>query len=216
MSIKIWNADKPKDLPRISKNIHGLLEDFNNIPRSQILQSQLLAWHSRIYMGCQVPNDNYLGQFRGDPIDPDLEQYRIRVGNSKEGVWPEMVQQSMDELFIRLNTSFAYLDGFIPDLAQSADQVAEVLRLTGLAHGELIRIHPFVNGNGRIARLLANYISLRYGIPAFVAIKPRPMGVTYVAAAEKSLGHPPKFQGDHTATIAVFHNMLAELLKENG
>ena len=38
-----------------------------------------------------------------------------------------------------------------------------VLKAASYAHCELLRIHPFVNGNGRLARTVVNYFAVRYG-----------------------------------------------------
>ncbi|MCL2283688.1 MAG: Fic family protein [Fibromonadales bacterium] len=43
-----------------------------------------------------------------------------------------------------------------------------VIELAALFHYRYIRIHPFEDGNGRIARLLVNYILLRHGYPMIV------------------------------------------------
>ncbi len=43
-----------------------------------------------------------------------------------------------------------------------------VIELATLFHYRYIRIHPFEDGNGRIARLLVNYILLRHGYPMIV------------------------------------------------
>jgi fido (protein-threonine AMPylation protein) len=40
------------------------------------------------------------------------------------------------------------------------------LRVASYVHCEVIRIHPFVNGNGRVARLCLNYFARRYGMRA--------------------------------------------------
>jgi len=42
------------------------------------------------------------------------------------------------------------------------------VELASLFHYRYIRIHPFEDGNGRIARLLVNYILLRHGYPMIV------------------------------------------------
>jgi Fic family protein len=42
------------------------------------------------------------------------------------------------------------------------------VELAALFHFRCIRIHPFEDGNGRIARLIVNYILLRHGYPMFV------------------------------------------------
>lgn len=42
------------------------------------------------------------------------------------------------------------------------------VELATLLHYRYIRIHPFEDGNGRIARLLINYVMLRYGYPMII------------------------------------------------
>ena len=88
----------------------------------------------------------------------------------------------------------------------SSDQLAAVLDVCAWAHAEWVRIHPFANGNGRIARLLASSIAMRYGLPPFVRLRPRPDG-GYGAAGEKAM------QGDWQPTVGVFRQMLRESLK---
>jgi hypothetical protein len=74
------------------------------------------------------------------------------------------------------------------------------------AHGEWARIHPFANGNGRIARLWANWIAMRYGVPPFVRLRPRPEGTSYADAAAASM------RGNFEAVVPVFRDMLEEFL----
>ena len=45
---------------------------------------------------------------------------------------------------------------------ENADEIHPVLR-AGIAHHELVRIHPFIDGNGRVARVLASLILLLGG-----------------------------------------------------
>ncbi|GAB6008872.1 Fic family protein [Dysgonomonas reticulitermitis] len=42
------------------------------------------------------------------------------------------------------------------------------VELASLVHYRYIRIHPFEDGNGRIARLLVNYVLMRYGYPMVI------------------------------------------------
>lgn len=52
------------------------------------------------------------------------------------------------------------------------------------AHKEFVIIHPFVDGNGRVARLLMNLILLQAGY--IVAIIPPPLRRQYISSLEKS------------------------------
>jgi len=52
-------------------------------------------------------------------------------------------------------------------------------------HHELIRIHPFDDGNGRVVRLLVNYVLLRAGLlPLVVKSKDRPRYLETIAFAD--------------------------------
>ncbi|MEO8004986.1 MAG: Fic family protein, partial [Betaproteobacteria bacterium] len=86
-----------------------------------------------------------------------------------------------------------------------ADGLAEVLQLAAWAHAEWVRIHPFANGNGRTARLWANAILLRYGVPPVIRLRPRPDGDYEQAAAQA-------MNGDWEPTYVVFFEMLTDYL----
>jgi hypothetical protein len=68
-----------------------------------------------------------------------------------------------------------------------------------------VRIHPFANGNGRTARLWANYVLMRYGLPPIVRLRPRPDGGYGVAGAAA-------MDGDWEPTVAVFRKLLLDEL----
>lgn len=54
--------------------------------------------------------------------------------------------------------------------------------VAALAHYKLVMIHPFVDGNGRTARLLMNLLLLQYGYP--LAIIKKEQRSAYIAAIE--------------------------------
>jgi Fic/DOC family len=109
-----------------------------------------------------------------------------------------------------LLTALASLDAAVPvGAAVGQAELMAVLRLMALVHGEWVRIHPFANGNGRTARVWANWTALRYGLPAFVRLKPRPAHLLYAGAAAASM------RGDHDPMIVALHSMLRDYLMAN-
>lgn len=71
-----------------------------------------------------------------------------------------------------------------------------------------IRQRPWADS----ACVWANFVALRYSLPAFVRIEPRPDGDAYGRAGNASMGRPPGFNGDHMPIAAVFARMLARAL----
>ena len=75
------------------------------------------------------------------------------------------------------NTSFMNYQKVIPALDALCDELNKKMHLTQtisqielsfFAHYELVNIHPFLDGNGRTARLLMNFIQKRYNLPLSV------------------------------------------------
>ena len=81
-------------------------------------------------------------------------------------------------------------------------------RALATVHAELILIHPFREGNGRCARLLATLMGLQAGLPVldFGGIR----GETkrrYIAAVHAALGH------DHRPMAEIFRGVIARTLR---
>lgn len=203
-----WSDDPQDDLALIGQNskdtLRSAVEHARRRQRPTV--ALVLGWHSTIFEGCRVPVDYYVGNFRdSDPDCPYLDGYRVGVGDY-EGTTPADVPRAVNRFLDSVRVAIARLDGVIgPDEAPTT--IAEldgILRLAGLAHGEWVRIHPFANGNGRTARLWANWVLARYGLRPVVRIRPRPIGTRYGAAAIESM------QGNHVPMIHVIRDMLEE------
>jgi Fic family protein len=67
--------------------------------------------------------------------------------------------------------------------AEEEKRAFNPVETAALCHYRYIRIHPFEDGNGRIARLLVNYILLRHGFPMIVI--PSSARSNYLEALEK-------------------------------
>ena len=184
--------------------------------RQLLTSERLREWHRMLYQGCAVPSAQYVGNYRGDVSQADLIDYEVGLGvpmvgpPDRVGVWSRDVAPAIDRFFRELMAALVALDALIPDpLAPlTRAQLQRVITVCAVAHGEWVRIHPFANGNGRVARLLANAIAMRCGLRPFVELKPRPTDVMYARAARESMGRPPDFSGNHAPTIALFAHYL--------
>lgn len=96
-----------------------------------------------------IPTDVEFGNNRGTRHMDVPEECRALLGN-------------VAGLIGQLDTLQGQMD--------STDFAAEVLKVAAYLHCELIRIHPFANGNGRTARACINYFAWRYGM------RPLPIG----------------------------------------
>jgi fido (protein-threonine AMPylation protein) len=223
MTVPSWHEDDPRNLSRIQRNAAQLIMELRSsaAQRTVLTPDELCRWHARLHAGCEVPVAGYVGHFRGDPAVKELIDYEVGLGPAlkdgnpeKMGVWAQRVSDEMAAVLTGLNAVFSDLDARLPvgKSPSTADQILQVISFAALAHGEFLRVHPFANGNGRIARLLVAFICLRYGLPMFLHIKPRPESDDYLRASRDSMGRPPDFLGSHTTTTAVFAHMLADVL----
>lgn len=179
--------------------------------RTEPSLDQTRQWHREIMTGLQVlapAHGSWIGHFRGEA---GQENIRVRVGGV-EGIDPSQVREELKRFESRLRTLVKHLDemlspGVLPDHTETLEMI---LLLMSWVHSEWIRIHPFANGNGRIARLWANWVAMRYGLPPFVRLRPRPAGNAYATAAAQAM------QGDYEATLPIFRNMFRQFLDEVG
>jgi hypothetical protein len=77
----------------------------------------------------------------------------------------------------QLHSFIGQTDEYVKLKPSFNDQVKACLQVASWGVGRFIQIHPFLNGNGRISRLLANYFFIRYGYGlAHFPPLPRPAG----------------------------------------
>lgn len=87
--------------------------------------------------------------------------------------------------------NLAYL--LTQELQHKRNTIEEKCELLAKVHYEFIRIHPFFDGNGRIARALTDQIALYYGLPPAVVGYPRhdlKIRVAYHKAIRACVGDP--------------------------
>ena len=197
-----WDADSPQ----LRKNLAEVLDEIARASlRLEVptVESARL-WQTALLRKLKVPDSRYVGSFRGES---GLEDLQVKVG-SHFGVAASEVADALAEFEKKLQALISELDAQIPAGNEpDADQLAAVLDTCAWIHSEWVRIHPFANGNGRTARLWANSIAMRYGLPPFLRLRPRPNS-GYAEAGAKAM------QGDWIPTAVVFRRLLDEFLNE--
>ncbi len=198
--------DWDEDSARLRKSLARILDEIvrDAEKRKPLSVETARRWHALLMRGLTVPDERFTGAFRGER---GLELIQVRVG-ARYGASAANVAAELGEFENRLQKLVAQLDSTIligeePD----ADQLAAIVDLCAWVHAEWIRIHPFANGNGRTARLWANCLAIRYGLPPFICLRPRP-DLGYAEAGAKAMG------GDWKPTASVFRRLLNAFLAE--
>lgn len=194
-----WDADSP----RLRSNLAEVLRTLRDsaVRRDPPTIEAARQWQRDTMSGLDVPDPNYVGRFRGES---GLETVRVRIGN-RYGVSPIDVAEELRNFERTIRRAIDVLDSRYPHESElDEDGLAAVIDVSAWAHAEWVRIHPFANGNGRTARMWANWILMRYGIPPVVRLRPRPDGGYGDAGAAA-------MKGDWRPTAAVFRRLLANL-----
>jgi Fic family protein len=195
-----WDEDSPQLRENFAKILTEIVRDAEL--REPPSRETAREWQALFMKGLDVPDARFTGAYRGEP---GLEHTAVRVGTNY-GVVPSKVSEALKQFEAKLQALVAELDALLP-IGQdpNADQLAAIVDLCAWAHAEWIRIHPFANGNGRTARLWANWLAVRYGLPPFIRLRPRPDS-GYGNAGSKAM------QGDWKPTAVVFHQLLDDFL----
>ncbi len=201
-----WDEDNPQVRNRIMDNLAVLLPDVVASGRRRDPPAVDLAkdWHRRMLHCIALAEPGVAGGFRGSgPRGSQLSTYPVTVGGVG-GVRPGQVRSQMSIFGRRLSEKVAVLDPLIPEKTPPDPREGQVLELCAWAHGEVIRVHPFADGNGRMARAWVVWLAARYGLPAFLDLRPRPSDPTgYGSAARASM------TGRHRLMEIALTNMLA-------
>lgn len=191
--------DWDENSPQLKKNLAQVLKEISSEAARRSLPRVDLAkhWQEACMTGLTPDDPRYVGAFRGER---GLENIWVEV-KPYWGVDPAKVAEELRQFEKELRFRVAVLDASLPQ-GQLPDrgQLAAILDLCAWAHAEWVRIHPFANGNGRTARLWANYLAMRYGLPPFIRLRPRPDG-GYGEAGARAM------QGDWRSTAVVFRRL---------
>lgn len=172
------SASYQQHLEKSFRHIVSTATERKQIPTVETLE----AWHRRLYQPVetkQLP----AGKMRQVTYKLPVLAQGVQVGDAP-GVPSAQVPKAMKDFCMNLSMKVNEVDA-IYDSSDSDDahQLESVISLIAWAHGEMCRIHPFRDGNGRMSRLLSNLLLARYAIPYELKWRPRPTGNYPVAAA---------------------------------
>ena len=197
-----WDADSPQLRKNLTKVLDGILAAAQRREKPTLESAR--RWQSVLMKNLKVPDVRFVGAFRGES---GLENVQVRVA-AHFGVAAAGVEPALADFETKLQALVAELDSLLPvGQEPNADQLAAILDLCAWVHSEWVRIHPFANGNGRTARLWANSIALRYGLPPFVRLRPRPNSGYAEAGARAMLG-------DWKPTAIVFRRLFESCIAD--
>lgn len=196
-----WDEDSSE----LRQNLARIQQQLPQEARKREIPTREMArrWQKDFMQGLKADDPKYIGAFRGEP---GVEGIGAQIGRYW-GARSSDVEKELENFEKTLQEMVAELDKSLPPGKElTADELGAVIDLCAWAHAEWIRIHPFANGNGRTARLWADYLALRYGLPAFVRLRPRPDD-GYEEAGILAM------QGHWRPTAQVFLNLLDRFLR---
>ena len=194
-SCPTWSDEIP---PGRITEFRGLIDHVHqnilvSASNSLITPYDLRSWHSSLFSPF-VPLHYYAGYFRGiDRNRPCLEQNVYIPSSGATGCDYAAVQAEMDFCSKMVLDDFSKLELNWPYLTP-ADRVLQLAIIIGNFVGFFIKIHPFINGNGRISRLIWRGCLLRFGVAPQCCTYPRP-AQPYGAIMDSAM------RGDHRPII---------------
>ncbi len=95
---------------------------------------------------------------------------------------PHMVEERLRHLVVRVKRTVESLDQHVAENGLDERGLDYLINESSYLHAELISIHPFMDGNGRMARLCQVWMLSRFGVVALPEFNDRD---TYLAAINK-------------------------------
>ena len=127
----------------------------------EISERTIKEIHALILHGIDREN---AGRYRTVPV--------MISGSAHMPPQPYLIEKQMEDFMIRFK--------------QMEKEMVHPVLVAAYLHGELVRIHPFIDGNGRTSRLLMNLYLLRNGYVIITLIGSNDEKVNYYMALEKS------------------------------
>jgi len=142
-----------------------------------------------------VPVPYFAGNYRGKQKNRYCLDTPIYVAGVP-GSSPEKVEDDMRKFSEEMGRSIRSTDEYFAKTDHQVKRLKAVIQLAAFVGGSIIKIHPFINGNGRIARMAMNFILHRYygKTPFFVDRPSHPDYSSASAVAMREGNYTPLYQ----------------------
>jgi len=163
--------------------VYGYIKE--TAPIQPLTTDMILLLHKMLITNIR---DDVAGRFRKD-------NEMVRVGNHI-GLPPEFIEVRIQELLINYHSEIK--TPFIHRIAE--------------LHTEFESIHPFIDGNGRIGRVINNYLLIREGFPPII-VRNKEKELYYVAlrSFDDSHNSKPMIRIVELAVLESLHKRLSYL-----
>ena len=183
-----WVTDENSALPGIAQGASAFLRFSNrqNPQKYLLTHGDIKEWHKKLFLKT-VPVPYYAGNYRSiDPARPCLNT-EVHIGRVF-GAPVADVEQLMKKFSEELERATKSTDEYLASERSPVERIKAAAYLAAFAGGKIIQIHPFVNGNGRIARMVMNFFLHRYlnRMPFFID---RPKHPDYTTASRLAMQH---------------------------
>ncbi|MBL8911633.1 MAG: Fic family protein [Archangium sp.] len=157
------------------------------------------GWHLGMFAGVP-PIDYYAGNCRGVESARPCLAINVSVGPNPGSDY-QVARQDADSLFHAATAQILKLESELPSLSPE-ERMKRIAVVVGVTVGAFIKIHPFVNGNGRTSRMLWRILLRRFNLPAQLSVVKRP-DAPYDSVMNQAM------TGDYSACISMVLNGLA-------
>jgi len=128
-------------------------------------------WHGHVF-GSFVPLFYYAGNYRGVERSRPCLQQDVGV-DGIPGTSFRWVRFEIATVFSHCRQQLIALEIRWTQLA-APERAIELALIIANIVGAFIKIHPFINGNGRISRLIWEWCLIRFGVSPQCRVHPRP------------------------------------------
>jgi Fic family protein len=179
-----------------------ILEDGLTIGGKTIKEHFEVVGHSQAYdlMWDKINNQ----QFSEDDIRQLHHLFYYRIDEKNAGTYRKVpiFVSGTDFEFLKASEVPSLMHDFLQEIPQLKQQYHPVF-FAALVHIRLVTIHPFVDGNGRTARLLMNLALLQSGY--VITIIPPIMRSAYISAIQQA----------NKNNVTPFLNFISEMVYES-